>query len=163
MIDITKDIHSVTTFGRNPGQFMKQLKKNKRPMLGTVKGKAEAALKDAESYQRLLDIAARADTREAIRQGFEDVAEGRTRPRVKRSKSFAGDMAYRVEPTNRARRDLGDLYLRIHAEDSPAAARWFNGLRRRSIALRRFPGAAPFAPEGRRPTAASTSPLREQT
>ena len=31
MIDITKDIHSVTTFRRNPGQFMKQLKKNSVP------------------------------------------------------------------------------------------------------------------------------------
>ncbi len=80
MIDITKDIHSVTTFRRNPGQFMKQLKKNKRPVLLTVKGKAEAVLQDAESYQRLLDIVARADVHEAIRQGLEDIAHGRTRP-----------------------------------------------------------------------------------
>jgi prevent-host-death family protein len=80
MFDITKDIHSVTTFRRNPGQFMKQLKKNKRPLVLTVKGKAEAVVQDAESYQRLLDIAARADVHEAIRQGLEDVARGRTRP-----------------------------------------------------------------------------------
>ena len=45
----------------------------------TVKGEA-AALQDAESYQRLLDIAARADVHEAIRQGLEDVAHGRTQP-----------------------------------------------------------------------------------
>jgi prevent-host-death family protein len=80
MIDITKDIHSVTTFRRNPGQFMKQLNKNKRPVLLTVKGKAEAVLQDAASYQRLLDIVARADVHEAIRQGLDDVARGRTRP-----------------------------------------------------------------------------------
>lgn len=80
MFDITKDIHSVTTFRRNPGQFMKQLKKTKRPVVLTVKGKAEAVVQDAESYQRLLDIAARADVHEAIRQGLEDVAHGRTRP-----------------------------------------------------------------------------------
>lgn len=80
MFDITKDIHSVTTFRRNPGQFMKQLKKNKRPVVLTVKGKAEAVVQDAESYQRLLDIAARADVHEAIRQGLEDVAHRRTRP-----------------------------------------------------------------------------------
>jgi prevent-host-death family protein len=79
MFDITKDIHSVTTFRRNPGQFMKQLKKTKRPVVLTVKGKAEAVVQDAESYQRLLDIAARADVHEAIRQGLEDVAHGRTR------------------------------------------------------------------------------------
>ena len=80
MFDITKDIHSVTTFRRNPGLFMKQIKKNKRPMVLTVKGKAAAVLQDAESYQRLLDIAARADVHEAIRQGLEDVAHGRTQP-----------------------------------------------------------------------------------
>jgi prevent-host-death family protein len=80
MFDISKDIQSVTTFRRNPGQFMKQLKKNKRPVVLTVKGKAEAVVQDAESYQRLLDIVARADVHEGIRQGLEDVAHGRTRP-----------------------------------------------------------------------------------
>ena len=80
MLDITKDIHSVTTFRRNPSQFMKQLKKTRRPLVLTVKGKAEAVLQDAESYQRLLDLAARADVHEAIRQGLLDVDRGRTRP-----------------------------------------------------------------------------------
>ncbi len=80
MFDITKDIHSVTTFRRNPGQFMKQLKKTRRPVVLTVKGRAEAVVQDAESYQRLLDIVARADVHEAVRQGLEDVAQGRTRP-----------------------------------------------------------------------------------
>jgi prevent-host-death family protein len=80
MFDISKDIHSVTTFRRNPGQFIKHLRKTKRPVVLTVKGKAEAVVQDAESYQRLLDIVARADVHEAIRQGLEDVAHGRTRP-----------------------------------------------------------------------------------
>lgn len=80
MLDITKDIHSLTTFRRNSGQFMKQLKKTRRPVILTVKGKAEAIVQDAESYQRLLDIAAKADAIEAIRQGLDDVAAGRTSP-----------------------------------------------------------------------------------
>jgi prevent-host-death family protein len=80
MIDITRDIQSVTTFRRNPGQFMKQLRKTRQPVVLTVKGKAAAILQDAESYQRLLDIAARADVHEAIRQGSLDVERGRTRP-----------------------------------------------------------------------------------
>jgi hypothetical protein len=58
---------------------MKQLKKSKRPMVLTVKGRAEAVVQDAESYRRLLDIAAHADVHEAIRQGLEDVAHGLTR------------------------------------------------------------------------------------
>jgi len=80
MIDITKDIQSLTTFRRRSGDFMKQLKKNKRPVVLTVKGKAAAIVQDAEAYQRLLDIAARADAEEGIRQGMEDVKRGKVRP-----------------------------------------------------------------------------------
>jgi len=80
MLDITKDIQSLTTFRRQSSQFLKQLKKSKRPVVLTVNGKAAAILQDAEAYQRLLDIAARADEEEAIRQGLEDVKKGRTRP-----------------------------------------------------------------------------------
>ena len=80
MLDITKDIQSLTTFRRRSGDFMKQLKKSKRPVVLTVKGKAAAIVQDAEAYQRLLDIAASADAEEGIRQGLDDVAHGRTRP-----------------------------------------------------------------------------------
>ena len=58
---------------------MKQLKKSKRSVVLTVKGKAAAIVQDAEAYQRLLDIAAQADANEGIRQGLEDVKEGRVR------------------------------------------------------------------------------------
>jgi prevent-host-death family protein len=83
MLDITKDIHSLTTFRRNSGPFMRQLKKSKRPMVLTVRGKAAAVVQDAESYQRLLDLAAKADVYEAIRQGLDDVENGRTKPAAK--------------------------------------------------------------------------------
>jgi PHD/YefM family antitoxin component YafN of YafNO toxin-antitoxin module len=76
MIDITKDIQSLTTFRRKSGVFMKQLKKSKRPVVLTVKGKAQAIVQDAEAYQRLLDIAARADQYEGIRQGLEQAKRG---------------------------------------------------------------------------------------
>ncbi len=80
MLDITKDIQSLTTFRRRSGEFLKQLKKNKRPVVLTVNGKAAAIVQDAEAYQRLLDIVAKADAEEGIRQGLEDVKEGRVRP-----------------------------------------------------------------------------------
>jgi prevent-host-death family protein len=79
-LDITKDIQSLTNFRRKSAQFLKQLKKSKRPVVLTVNGKAEAVVQDAEAYQRLLDIAARADVHEAIRQGLDDITHGRTRP-----------------------------------------------------------------------------------
>jgi prevent-host-death family protein len=78
MLDITSDIQSLTTFRRRSGDFMRQIKKSKRPVVLTVKGKAAAIVQDAEAYQRLLDIAARADAEEGIRQGLDDVAHGRT-------------------------------------------------------------------------------------
>jgi prevent-host-death family protein len=80
MLDITKDIQSLTTFRRRSGDFLKQLKKSKRPVVLTVKGKAAAIVQDAEAYQRLLDLAASADAEEGIRQGLVDVTHGRTRP-----------------------------------------------------------------------------------
>jgi hypothetical protein len=46
----------------------------------TVKGKAAAIVQDAEAYQRLLDIAARVDAEEGIRQGREDARKGKIRP-----------------------------------------------------------------------------------
>jgi prevent-host-death family protein len=80
MLDITKDIQSLTTFRRRSGDFMKQLKKSKRPVVLTVNGKAAAVVQDAEAYQHLLDIAARADAEEGIRQGLENAKEGKLRP-----------------------------------------------------------------------------------
>lgn len=80
MLNLTMDIQSLTTFRRRSGDFMKQLKKSKRPVVLTVKGRAAAVVQDAEAYQRLLDLAARADVEEGIRQGLEDAREGRMRP-----------------------------------------------------------------------------------
>lgn len=79
MFDIKRDIQAMTTFRRNPGKFVKLLKKTKRPLVLTINGKAEAVVQDAEAYQRLLDIAAQANVSEGIRQGMEDVKKGRVR------------------------------------------------------------------------------------
>ena len=80
MLDITSDIQSLTTFRRRSGDFMKQLKKTKRPVVLTVKGKAAAVVQDAAAYQHLLDIAASASAEEGIRQGLDDVKQGKVRP-----------------------------------------------------------------------------------
>jgi hypothetical protein len=59
---------------------MKKLRKSKRPLDLIVKGKSAAVVQAAETYQRLLDIAARVDAEEGIRQGLEDVRKGKLRP-----------------------------------------------------------------------------------
>ncbi|MGD0201355.1 MAG: type II toxin-antitoxin system Phd/YefM family antitoxin [Bryobacteraceae bacterium] len=80
MLDIAKDIQSLTAFRRRSGDFMKQLNKSKHPLVLTVKGKAAAVVQDAGAYQRLLDTAARSDAQEGIRQGLEDAKKGKARP-----------------------------------------------------------------------------------
>jgi len=88
MLDLTQDIQSLTTFRRRSGDFLKQLRKSKRPVVLTVKGRAAAIVQDAEAYQRLLDIAAAADAREGIRQGLEDARKGQGRPAREFFKEF---------------------------------------------------------------------------
>lgn len=79
-MDITRDIQPMTTFRNHSAEFMAHIKATKRPLVLTVNGKAAAVLQDAEAYQRLLDIAAEADAREGVRQGLEDLVDGRVRP-----------------------------------------------------------------------------------
>jgi len=79
-MDITKDIQAMTTFRNRSAQFLRHLRKTKRPMVLTVNGKAAAVVQDAEAYQQLLDLAAEASAAEGIRQGLDDIANGRTRP-----------------------------------------------------------------------------------
>jgi prevent-host-death family protein len=80
MIDITQDIQPLTTFRNNSVKMLKQLKKTGRPIVLTVNGKTEAVVQSAVEYQRLMDIAAKGSVEEAIRQGRDDVAAGRTVP-----------------------------------------------------------------------------------
>jgi prevent-host-death family protein len=88
VLDITRDIQSLTTFRRSSRDLMKQLKRTKRPLVLTVNGKAAAVVQDAEAYQHLLDVAAGVDAREGIRQGLEDIRRGRARPAREFFKDF---------------------------------------------------------------------------
>jgi prevent-host-death family protein len=78
-MDITKDIQPMTTFRNHSAEIMQHLRDTKRPVVLTVNGNAAAVVQDAEAYQQLLDLAAKASAAEGIRQGLEDVASGRTR------------------------------------------------------------------------------------
>jgi toxin ParE1/3/4 len=59
-------------------------------------------------------------------------------------------MAYLVEMTARAARDLEILYLTKNAAESRAAARWYNGLEEAVSLLTTHPHRCPIAPETRR-------------
>ena len=56
-------------------------------------------------------------------------------------------MAYLVNLSARARRDLAQIYRRINADDSDAALKWYRGLRQAILSLEEQPGRCPVTPE----------------
>ena len=77
MIDVTEDIHSLTTFKRNCySGLMKQMKKTGRPLVLTVNGKAEAVLLDANAYQ---EVAHHLDAVASVRRGLAQAHKGEGR------------------------------------------------------------------------------------
>jgi PHD/YefM family antitoxin component YafN of YafNO toxin-antitoxin module len=79
MIDL-QDIHSLTDFARHTREFVRRLKKTGRPTVLTVNGRAEFVVQEAASYQRLLDIAARAGDQAKLDRSLDDLESGRATP-----------------------------------------------------------------------------------
>ena len=78
MLDISRDIDSLSDFKRNTTEFIKRMQRTGAPVVLTINGKARIVVQDAASYQRMLELLDRAETIEAIRQGLEDVERGKT-------------------------------------------------------------------------------------
>jgi prevent-host-death family protein len=78
MLDISRDIHSLTDFKKNTSEFVNQLKETGEPVVLTINGKAELVVQDAAAYQKLRQIAEEARILAGIRQGIEDMNAGRT-------------------------------------------------------------------------------------
>lgn len=76
MIDISKDIHSLTDFKRNTREHVERLQATGRPEVLTVNGKAQLVVQDAEAYQRLLADADEADVVRTLRKRIEDGERG---------------------------------------------------------------------------------------
>lgn len=55
MLNIGKDIHSLTDFKRRTSALVEQLQQTKRPIVLTVNGRPAVIVQDAEAYQALLD------------------------------------------------------------------------------------------------------------
>ena len=80
MLDIAKDIQSLSHFKRNTADLMKQMKESGNPVVLTVNGKAEIVVQDAAAYQRLIDLAEKAEMMEFLREAKADADAGRTVP-----------------------------------------------------------------------------------
>lgn len=80
VLKLHRDIHSLTDFKRHTGDFVKQMKATRNPVVLTVNGKAELVVQDAESYQAMLDRLEQLDAVEGIRRGLEQMERGEGRP-----------------------------------------------------------------------------------
>jgi PHD/YefM family antitoxin component YafN of YafNO toxin-antitoxin module len=80
MLDLSRDIDSLSNFKRDTPGFLERLKKTGDPVVLTINGKAEIVVQDAGSYQRLLEAAEHIESLEFLRQSLEDVDAGRTLP-----------------------------------------------------------------------------------
>jgi prevent-host-death family protein len=82
MLDLSRDIHSLSDFKRKTSTYMARLKKSGHPLVLTINGKAELVVQDAASYQRLLELAEQAEMMEFLLESRADMEAGRTEPAV---------------------------------------------------------------------------------
>jgi len=74
------EIHTLTEFKRNSSDLIERLEKTGRPQVLTVEGRPKAILMAVEAFERMAELADRAEAIEGIRRGLEDVDAGRTLP-----------------------------------------------------------------------------------
>jgi prevent-host-death family protein len=80
MLDIANDIHSLSHFKRKTADVLKRMKKTGNPVVLTINGKAEVVVQEAAAYQRLRELADKAEMLEFLRESKADAAAGRTVP-----------------------------------------------------------------------------------
>ncbi|WP_169979851.1 type II toxin-antitoxin system Phd/YefM family antitoxin [Tautonia rosea] len=80
MLDINRDINSLSNFKRHTPEFLRQLKETGAPVVLTVNGKAELVVQDAKSYQKLLELAEYAEEVETTRRALAEMEAGQGRP-----------------------------------------------------------------------------------
>ncbi|MGB0715182.1 MAG: hypothetical protein ACPGXK_04845 [Phycisphaerae bacterium] len=77
MLDVSRDIHSLTDFKRNTASFMEQLQnQTASAFLLTVNGKAELAVMSAKMFQHLLNEVDELETIRGIRRGINQADRG---------------------------------------------------------------------------------------
>lgn len=80
MLDISRDIDSLSNFKRNTSAFLRQLRETGQPVVLTINGKAELVVQDAKSYQKLLELVERLEEVESLKASVEEMEAGETIP-----------------------------------------------------------------------------------
>lgn len=82
MLDIARDINSLSNFKRNTSEFIQQLKQTGSPLVLTINGVSELVVQSAESYQQLLDRLEHLEAVQGIREGLAEHDQGQGRPAI---------------------------------------------------------------------------------
>lgn len=80
MNDLPQNIHSLSELKRKTAEFMDRMKQSGHPVVLTINGKAELVVQDAASYQRLFELAERAEMMKFLSESRQDIEAGRTEP-----------------------------------------------------------------------------------
>lgn len=80
ILDVSKDIHSLTEFKTKTPAFQEQLKESGRALLLTVNGQAELAVMSASTFQRILEALDMLDAVRGIRDGMNQMKNGQGLP-----------------------------------------------------------------------------------
>jgi prevent-host-death family protein len=80
MLDMGKEIHSLSDFKRNTAELLDEMRRNGHPLVLTINGKAEIVVQDAASYRKLLDQLDQLEALAGINRGLADVDAGRVTP-----------------------------------------------------------------------------------
>jgi PHD/YefM family antitoxin component YafN of YafNO toxin-antitoxin module len=76
MLNISRDINSLSNFKRNTTSFIDQLKETKSPLVLTINGVSELVVQSAAGYQQLLDRLEYLETTAGITKGLNELASG---------------------------------------------------------------------------------------
>jgi PHD/YefM family antitoxin component YafN of YafNO toxin-antitoxin module len=76
MLNLSRDINSLSNFKRNTTGFIEQLRETKSPLVLTINGVSELVVQSAEGYQQLLDRIEYLETTAGIQRGLNELAAG---------------------------------------------------------------------------------------
>ncbi|MBK8100454.1 MAG: prevent-host-death protein [Planctomycetes bacterium] len=80
LIDLGRDVRSLTDFKRQTPRFLKDLTNSRRAVMLTVNGQAELAVMSAATFQRVLEAMATLEELRCIQKGLEQGRRGQGLP-----------------------------------------------------------------------------------
>lgn len=77
---IAENEYSLADFQKNAREMINRIKETGQPLMLTDNGSVEAVVLDVDAYQKLIETLDQIETIEAVREGLDDVKNGRVYP-----------------------------------------------------------------------------------